>query len=145
MKSFSRVALVALGLVALAGTALAQDPIAARKATMKKIGGSLAVLVKMNKGETPYDAASAKAAVEAIANDLKGVDANFPAGSDQGDTKAGAKIWEDMAGFKAALAKAEETSKGAVALAGKDADGLKAAIGAIGQSCSGCHNTYRKS
>lgn len=145
MKSFTRVALIAVSIVAVTGTAFAQDPIAARKAVMKKNGAAMASLVKMNKGETPYDAAAAKKAAEGIAADLNGFDSLFPAGSDQGDTKAGAKIWEDMAGFKAALTKAQDATTSAGALAGKDADGLKAAIGAIGQACSGCHNTYRKS
>lgn len=145
MKSFSRVALVAIALAAVTGTAFAQDPLAARKAAMKKNGAAMGLLVKMNKGEEPYDAAKAKAAVDTIAEDLNGFDALFPAGSDKGETKAGAKIWEDMAGFKATVAKAEETIKGAAPLAGKDLDGLKSAIGAIGQTCSGCHTTYRKS
>lgn len=145
MTSLSRVALVAVALAALTGTAFAQDPIAARKAAMKKNGGAMGQMVKMVKGEEPYDSAKAKAAVETITASLNGYDTLFPAGSDTGDTKAGAKIWEDMAGFKAAVAQAEETAKTSAPLAAKDLDGLKAAVGALGQTCSGCHNTYRKS
>lgn len=145
MQLLSRAVTVALGLALAAGPALAQDPIAARKAAMKKNGGAMAQLVKMSKGEEPYDSAKAKAAAETIAEDLQGLDALFPPGSDKGDTKATAKVWEDMAGFKVALTRAQDAARTAAPLVAKDLDGLKAGMGAIGQACSGCHNTYRRS
>jgi cytochrome c556 len=145
MRIISRAVIAATCLTVFAGVALAQDPIGARKAAMKKNGAAVASLVKMSRGADPYDAAKAKAAVQDIIVDLKGFDALFPAGSDKGDTKATAKIWEDMAGFKAALAKAEAAAAANVETVGKDVDGVKAAIGAITATCNGCHEAYRKS
>lgn len=145
MRTAFRVATLAVAISAFAGTAIAQDPIGARKAAMKTVGGSVALLTKMSKGEEPYDSAKAKAAVVAISTAVKGYDGLFPKGSDQGDTKAGPKIWEDMAGFKAALAKLEEAATASADKAGKDVDGVKATLGALGATCKGCHETYRKS
>ena len=58
----------------------------------------------MAKGETAFDAAAVLTALQGLqANEAKlDIDALFPAGSDKGDTTASPKIWEDMAGFKAA-------------------------------------------
>jgi cytochrome c556 len=145
MRTAYRIAALSLAFATIAGTAIAQDPIGSRKAAMKTIGGSVGLLTKMVKGEEAYDSAKAKGAVDAIAKAAQGFDALFPAGSDQGDTKAGPKIWEDQAGFKAALAKLQEATGPAAEKAGKDVDGVKAALGALGATCKGCHETYRKS
>ena len=71
----------------------------------------------MAKGETAFDAAAVLTALQALnANEAKlDIDALFPAGSDKGDTKAAPKIWEDMAGFKAANDKYKADLDAAVA------------------------------
>ncbi len=71
------------------------------------------------------------------------VDALFPAGSDSGDTKASPKIWEDMAGFKAAEDKFEADVAAALAAPAQDLDAFKAQFGAIAANCGACHQTYR--
>lgn len=144
MKFLSRAVLLA-ALAALPTAALAQDPIADRKAEMKKNGAAFSLVVKMTRGQEPYDSAKAKAAFETIAADLDGFENRFPAGSDKGDTRATAKIWEDMAGFKAAVTKAREIAKTNAEVAAKDADSLKTAVGAMGGQCQSCHDTYRRS
>ncbi|MEJ1161140.1 c-type cytochrome [Prosthecomicrobium sp. N25] len=145
MKSGLKWLAVAAGVVALGGTALAQaDAIKQRQETMKAIGGAMGGMAKMLKGEEPYDAAKAKAAVETIAARAKGFDALFPKGSETGaETAAAPKIWADPNGFKAALAKLEQTAGAQAATAGKDLDGLKASVGALGGACKGCHDDYR--
>jgi cytochrome c556 len=145
MKSGWKWAAVAVGMVALSGTAFAQaDAIKNRKETMKAVGGSMGALVKMVKGEEAYDSAKAKAAVETIAAKAKGFDALFPKGSETGgETEAGPKIWSDPNGFKAALAKLETTATAQVAVAAKDLDGVKASVAALGGACKGCHDDYR--
>ena len=150
MTKTSRTILLATGLAAAIGfvtAAHALGPIETRKATMKTIGGGFGgVMVKMVKGEVPYDAKAAKEAYDTMVAAAKtiDVDALFPKGSETGgDTTAAPKIWEDMAGFKAAMAKMKETLPGQADNVGKGLDGLKVAVGEIGKTCKACHDTYR--
>jgi cytochrome c556 len=137
--------ILAISTVALAVTAAYADPIADRKAIMKERGGFAGNLAKMAKGEAPFDAAAVLTALQGLkANDAKlDIDALFPAGSDKGDTKAGPKIWEDMAGFKEAEGKLRAAVDAALASPPQDAAALGAALGKIGGACGGCHETYR--
>lgn len=145
MRLVTKLTVAGLALALAGGAAYAQaDAIKQRKETMKAVGGSMGTLVKMVKGEEPYDSAKAKAAVETMAAKAKGFDALFPAGSEKGgETEAAAKIWSDNAGFKAALTKFETTANAQVAVAAKDLDGVKASVGALGATCKGCHDDYR--
>lgn len=132
-------------LAVISGSAFA-DPIADRKAIMKErggiVGGQLAPIVK---GEKPFDAAAVMTALQALDANAKkfDVDALFPAGSDQGDTKASPKIWEDMAGFKAAADKFAADVAAAVAANPQDAAAFQPLFGAIASNCGACHQAYR--
>ncbi len=144
-----RTGLAALALASAVATttAFAADPIETRKATMKAIGGAFGgVLLKMLKGEIPYDAAQANEAyakITAAAASID-VDAAFPAGSDKGgDTAASPKIWKDMAGFKQAMADFRAALPAQAGNVGKGVDGLKVAVPAIGRTCKACHDGYR--
>ena len=67
----------------------------------------------------------------------------FPEGSSDGETTASPKIWEDMDGFKAAIAKFEgETAAGDCCRAESAAD-LGAVMGSVGGNCKACHETFR--
>ncbi len=130
--------------VGMATTALGQaDVIKERQAMMKANGGAVGTLVKMVKGEAPFDAAVVKGALETIDKSKTYADL-FPVGSDQGETKALPTIWSDNAGFKAALAKLITADEALLANPPTDVNGVKAALGAIGPACKGCHDTYRK-
>jgi len=136
-------ALAAVLVLGVATAAMGQtDPIKARRAIMKANGAAVGSLVKMVRGETPFDAAAAKAALETIHNSATIADL-FPAGSDRGDTNALPQVWTDNAGFKAALAKLIAADDAQLANPTADVDGVKAALGALGPTCTGCHNTYR--
>ncbi len=147
--SFRATALVSAALVAVvaAGSAFAADPIETRKKTMKAIGGSFGgVLVKMVKGETPYDAAAAKAAAATLSQTAAGIDIAtlFPAGSDKGgDTEALPKIWSDPAGFKAAMDALKAATAVQAGNTDQGLDKLKVAVAEIGKTCKGCHDNYR--
>ena len=95
------------------------DPIADRKALMKERGRHRRRACRSGQGREPFDAAEVLAALKTLnANAEKiDVDALFPAGTDQGDTTASPKIWEDMAGFKAAGDKFKADTAAAVAAA----------------------------
>ncbi|HHZ07534.1 MAG TPA: cytochrome c [Rhizobiales bacterium] len=136
---------LALSAVALVSGAAFADPIADRKALMKERGGLVGQLAPIAKGEKPFDAAAVLAALQGLAanGEKFDVDALFPAGSDSGDTKASPKIWEDMAGFKAAEDKFEADVAAALAAPAQDLDAFKAQFGAIAANCGACHQTYR--
>ncbi len=129
------------------GTAFAADPIETRKATMKAIGGAFGgVMVKMVKGEIPYDAATAKKAVDTMKEKADGIDVAvlFAKGTEKGgDTEALPKVWSDAAGFKAAMDKMKTTVAAQAPNVDQGMDKLKVAVGEIGKTCKGCHDEYR--
>ena len=136
---------IAISMLALAGSAAFADPILDRQALMKERGKIAGGLSKVVKGEEAFDAASVLTALQALQANAEKFDADalFPAGSDTGDTTAAPKIWEDMAGFKAAGDKYLADVKAAVAAAPADVDALKAQFKTIGGDCGACHQTYR--
>ncbi len=144
--TFRKIA-IAVGVLSLAATyAFAQDPIQQRQAAMKSVGGAAKQAGGMLKGAQPYDATVALAALTKM-NEVAMTYADyFPEGSETGsDTKASPKIWEDRAGFEAAVAKFEADTAAAVAAAPADLDAFKAAFGAVGANCGTCHKAYRLS
>ncbi|MER8853865.1 cytochrome c [Mesorhizobium australicum] len=136
---------IAISMLALAASAAFADPILDRQALMKERGKIVGGLSKVVKGEEPFDAAAVLTQLQALqANAEKfDVEALFPKGTDRGDTTASPKIWEDMAGFKAAEDKYLADVKAAVAAAPADVDALKTQIGTIGSDCGTCHQGYR--
>lgn len=130
-----------LGLTSLA--VAADDPIAARKDLMKHNGGAAKAAVGMIKGEKPFDAAEAAAAMKTITDDMATFVTLFPEGSDKGDTSAAPKIWEDMDGFKAAAAKLSADAKTAGDAAAGGLDAFKVAFNTVGNDCGACHQKYR--
>lgn len=141
MKKF----VIAVSVIALATTAAFADVIADRQAVMKENGKQVGVLVKMVKGEADFDAAAVLAALTALNNNVQAIDvaASFPPGSDKGDTTASPNIWEDPPGFQVEVDKFKAVTAAAVAAAPQDLDALKTQVGAIGQSCSSCHEAFR--
>jgi cytochrome c556 len=85
-----------------------------------------------------------KTNAETIHQDFVKAFASFPPGSDKGppETYAKAEIWSDAEGFKAA----EDAALKAVAelAASTDEASFKIAMGALGNSCKGCHDKYRR-
>lgn len=135
----------AVAALALATTAAFADVIADRQAVMKENARDVGILVKMVKGETPFDAAAVLAALTALNTNVQKIDvaASFPVGSDKGDTTASPKIWEDPAGFQAQVDKFKAVTAAAVANPAQDLDALKSQVGAIGQTCGTCHEAFR--
>ncbi|MER9327635.1 cytochrome c [Mesorhizobium sp. M0152] len=136
---------IAISMLALAGSAAFADPMLDRQALMKERGKIVGGLSKVVKGEEPFDAAAVLTTLQALQANAEKFDADalFPAGSDTGDTTASPKIWQDMAGFKATADKYLADVKAAVAAAPADIDALKSQINIIGGDCGTCHQTYR--
>lgn len=142
LKLFAVAAVVAIAFGATAVVAQ-QDPIATRQALMKDNGKAAGALAKMVKGEAPFDLATAKNALATFERAaVKMPDLFPPTSKTGGDTTASPKIWEDMADFKARFVTFGADVKAAQASV-KDLDSLKAAFGALGKNCGGCHQTYR--
>lgn len=120
-----------------------------RKTLMKSVGGAIGALGKMAKGEMPFDAAVALASLQKMNDVSKTFGDHFPAGSESGmdsegkETTAAPKIWEDMVGFKAAIAKFDTDTAAAIAIAPQAAADLGPILGSVGGNCKACHETYR--
>ncbi len=136
---------VASGLaLATAASPLLRRHDASSKALMKEVGGATKLSSEMIKGEKPFDAKAAAAAMQKIADGWAPFAKLFPPGSDKGgETTAAPAIWEKFADFDA---KGQAMAK-AAAIAAKEAekgpDAFKAAFGAVGGTCKGCHEVYR--
>jgi cytochrome c556 len=123
----------------------AADPIADRKANMKARGAQMQVLAPIAQGKNPFDATAVHAALDELAKigASTDVDALWPAGSNTGDTKSSPKIWEDMAGFKAAHAKFAADTAAAAAAKPADLAAFQAVFGPVAGNCGACHQAYR--
>jgi len=132
---------VALG----AGAVIAQsDPIAARMALMNGNQDNATLVVKMMRGQAPFDAAKVDAAFAQWADTAQKLPSLFPDNSKSGQkTRAAPKIWMTKSDFDAKAAEfgkvvAENRAKAKASL-----DGLRAAIPPIGNACDNCHKDYR--
>lgn len=152
-------AVIKIGAAALAGVAVlsagaavgqgAPDPneraIETRHSVMTLIGWSMGPVFGVMRG-APYDAAAAEVTADRVAALSLMIDDAFEMDTSASDieTEALDVIWTDWDGFQeksAALHEAAVAMQAAVASG--DEDAAKAAIGAVGQSCGGCHDTYR--
>jgi cytochrome c556 len=116
-----------------------------RQSAMALQGNHMARLMAMANGQVPFDAKVASEQIEIIGLLNKLQFAAFIDGSDKGNTRAKPEIWAEKDKFNAAIAKSQDdVSK--LAAAGKtgNLDQIKAAAGAVGQSCKACHDAYQK-
>lgn len=137
----------AFSAIAVFATAAMAGPIEDRQAFMKQNGRLLGALGPMAKGEQPFDAAQAIAMLQAFNEHSQTLDvaAMFPEGSEEGDTRASPKIWEDMAGFQAAVDEFKADAAAAAAANPQDVEALQAQMAAVGANCGSCHEAYRLS
>ena len=121
--------------------------IKARQAKMTLYSFNLSILGAMAKGEREFDAGAAGLA----AGNLAAISATFMPdawlpGTDNEQMKgtdALPKMWEDDASVVGGKAQALVVASAALAKAAGTLDGLRGAIGPVGQSCGGCHKPYR--
>jgi cytochrome c556 len=149
MKVFASLAITAL-IGSLSAPALAQfqkpeDAVKYRKAALTVMGNHFGRIGAMANGRVPFDAAAA-ANSAAIVQTMSALPwEGFLAGTDKGETRAKPEIWTEQAKFKEGAEKLQaETAKLSAAAKTGDLDAVKAAFGAVGQSCKACHDAYRK-
>ena len=138
---------IVLGLGFSLAYAAADDQIKARQAEMKGNGKAIGALVAIMKGEAPYDVAVVKtsldamAAGDAAAGEAKAWDASSMEGATI-ETWAKPEIWAEGSDIGA---KYQAWVDARVALAATtDEAGFKAAFPALGASCGGCHESFRR-
>ncbi len=134
-------------LLTVPGSANAGDPaidIKYRQSTMKAIGGHMGAIVATVKGQAGTDTQMI-AHARALATTATTVDGIFPKGSGQGETEALPEIWKNPAEFTKVVQAFQSAAAAMGAAADKgDAGAVKAALGALGKSCGGCHKVFRK-
>ena len=142
--------IAALALLA-AGSAAAQyrnadAAIKYRQSAMTIQNNHMGRIFAMTNGQVPFDAKAMNENIEIVSMLNSRVQfAAFIDGSDKGNTRAKPEIWTEKDKFNAAVAKSQDDVNKLVA-AGKtgNLDQIKAAAGAVGQSCKACHDAYQK-
>jgi cytochrome c556 len=138
-----RTVLVVTALAIGVSAASAQDPIAARKALMKKNGEMAQQGAKFMKGEEPFNLAKAQAIFAQYQEAASKMPALFPENSKTGgDTAALPAIWEKKSDVDAKFAKFGADAKDAAAKV-KDEASFKATYPEVQKNCGGCHESYR--
>lgn len=122
-----------------------EDAVKYRKAAYTVMGAHFGRLNGMAQGKIPFDAKAAADSADVVARMSSLPYAGFGDGTDKGETRAKPEVWKDADKFKAAAAKnQEETGKLLIAAKSGNLDQIKAAVGATGKTCKGCHDDFRK-
>jgi len=133
----------AIGFATLVSVVQAQgDVIKDRQELMKSQGAAMKAINGILEANGPLaDIAPQAAKLEETSAKIADL---FPAGSDQGDTKAKPEIWQNPDDF-AAKAKDlhEQAAMLSTAVAGGDMAAVKAQYEKVGGACGGCHKIYK--
>ena len=148
MKNTYKIAIVAITSTVIAGTALAQfaRPDAAikyRKATFTVMGNHFARIGAVAKGEVSFNKDEV-AKNAAIVNTMASLPWQaFGPGTEGGDALPA--VWSDESKFKSAQEKliSAAASLNSAASSG-DLEAVKKATAAVGGTCKGCHDDFKK-
>ncbi len=122
----------------------ADDPIAARKSMMQNVGAAAGAGGAMLKGEAEFNAVTAELILRTMHTAALGFGELFPEGSETGEkTTAAPSVWEDRAGFDAAVLKFQSDTAVGIAMKPADIEAFKMAFGAATANCGTCHKDYR--
>lgn len=147
-RVWTHMLLVALALAAVASLTVQSEDgtqeIKARQESMEQVYDSMKTLVAIAKKEAPFDAEVVAKSSATMVAALTEAEKHFPEGSASGDVETWAMetVWTQPDGFR----KHFDDAKAAAAAMEKvtDAAAFPAAMGQIGASCKGCHETYRR-
>lgn len=137
----------------LALPAFAEEPtdpnVTARHAHMSLLAYNLGVLGGMAQGRSPYDAEVAARAAANLAHYAQVDTTPMWAPDTAVGQTAGSKLlpvaYDQMSDFMARFTALADASTALAAAAGTDLASLQGALGGVGASCGGCHQTYRQS
>ena len=140
---------VAVGALLLGiGAVVAQQDVAVQQQNLMKAQGKsmYGVMLKMVKGEIPYDQAAVTAAITDLEAQVPKIPTVFTPNPKEDVVNASfgssQKIWQNKADFDSKVPpvlKAIADVKGKI----KDTAGLKVAFDSIQAKCTDCHETYR--
>jgi cytochrome c556 len=115
-----------------------------RRAAMKANGTAVGDLIKMSKGELPFDLVKVHASLKVFEEQAAKLKDLFPDDAKTGeDTAALPAIWEKKADFSARLDKLAADAKAAEG-AIKDEASFKVELPKVAGDCGGCHKEYRR-
>jgi cytochrome c556 len=146
--SMMRTVIVAGTLLLGVGAVMAQQDIAVKQDNLMRAQGKsmYGVILKMTKGEIPYDQAAVDAAIAQLAESVPTIASVFATNPKEDVVNAtygsSQKVWQNKADFDSkipAVAKAVADVKGKIT----DVASLKAAYDSIQAKCTDCHETYR--
>ena len=145
MKKLAIAAALAATATALVAFAQAkpEDQIKQRRSAYAVLGYNFANLGAMAQEKKAYnkdEAARSADIVAALADYPKG---HFGAGTDKGETKARAEIWQNRADFDAKMDKMVNATKALPQAARADLPALKKAVADAGGTCKACHDDFR--
>jgi cytochrome c556 len=131
-----------------AGAVMAQQDLAVKQDNLMRTQGKsmYGVILKMTKGEIPYDQAAVDAAIAALEGSVPTIPKAFETNPKEDVVNAtygsSQKIWQNKADFDSRVppvAKALADTKGKIT----DVASLKVAYDAVQAKCADCHETYR--
>jgi cytochrome c556 len=142
-----KIAMVGALALGIGGTAMAdqyEDAIKYRKAAFTLVKGNFAPMGGMVKGEIPFDSAAFAEHATNVAAAAAMADDGFIDGSDMGETKAKAAVWEDRAEFDEHMQEFQKLTQelAAVAKSG-NMDEIKPKFAAVGKTCKSCHDDFK--
>ncbi len=141
MKTVLKAILVAgIATTAFAHSGVKDPDVKARMDLMGEIGAATGVLGKMAQGKSAFDAEAAADARVTLIKSGNAIVSAFQVQATDPKTEALPAIWENWDDF---VAKAGVLEDAARAMDAGSLDGVRAGMGAIGQSCGGCHEGYR--
>lgn len=123
-----------------------EDAVSYRKAGFKMIATHFGRLNAMGQGKIAFDAKAAQDNAQVLAQLARLPFAAFPEGSGEVPrSEAKPEVWKESDKFKQASQKfLDEVAKLETASKSGKVDDLKAAAGAVGQSCKACHDSFKK-
>jgi len=141
IRNALKIALAPGFIAATATTSIAAgDAPAERQALMKHVGAATQAGAAIAKGDVEFNAVTAQLVLRTLNTAGLAFGYMFPDGSQTGaKTEASPKIWEDRAGFDAAVNKFITDTSANVT----DLDSFRAAFGAATANCGACHKAWR--
>ena len=113
-----------------------------RQAAFKEIKAAVADVKDALKAK---DFSAAESSAQTIVGNAQQVTELFPAGSFKGDTRAKAKIWDNLADFQQRQQNLVTDAEQLVtASQSGDVGTLKGAFKTLSKDCKGCHRKYRQ-